>query len=431
MTKPTKTDYIVGEELDLTGGKILKIMASGQNTEEILLTDNTVQILGYNKNQEGTQTITVRYNDFEDTFVVRVSDDIASIKVGNTPKTEYKYGEKLDVTNGTIQVISKSGEVENVNITESMVTGYNPTKLGKQTLTVNYNGFTTSYIVEVKDYAIGIEISAPNKLIYNINEKLDLTGATVTLKMASGAKQTPTALTEAMVTGFDSSKVGAKEVSVNYNGFKATFTVTIEDPENGINLKSLPNKTTYLYGEELDLTGAVLEAVTVSGDTKTVNITKNMISGYNPYKVGNQVITVSYNGFTTEFGIVVNDYEKAIQITKPAKTSYEYGEELDLTAGKVTIIMARGKVSETVDMTATMLSKFDNTKVGNQNITVEYKGLKTSFVITVTNPVKGINLNTEPNKTNYKYGESLDITGATINVTRNSGTETISVQYNK
>ncbi len=54
-----------------------------------------------------------------------------------------------------------------------MISGYDPTKLGKQTITITYGAKTTSYEVNVKDYVTGISI-APNAITGNtiVNYKI-------------------------------------------------------------------------------------------------------------------------------------------------------------------------------------------------------------------------------------------------------------------
>lgn len=59
-TQPTKTEYIQGEELDLTGGVILVTYTDGK-TEEIKMTDSQVTTSGYNKNKLGEQIVTIIY----------------------------------------------------------------------------------------------------------------------------------------------------------------------------------------------------------------------------------------------------------------------------------------------------------------------------------------------------------------------------------
>lgn len=239
--------------------------------------------------------------------------------------------------------------------------------------------------------------------------------------MASGTATTPVAISQDMITGFSSDAEGAKVLTVSYEGFTKTFGVSVVDNLKGIVLVTLPNKLDYKYGESLNVAGGTIALIKDSGTSNPIPITKEMISGYNPNKLGNQVITITYEGFTQEFVVNVEDYISHLKVNKPKKTNYEYGEELDLSGGSVAIVMASGKIQEETPMTASMLSVFDNKKVGKQEIAVEYKGLKGSFTLTVEDKVKGIAMKELPNKVEYEYEESLDVTGATIYVVKSSG----------
>ena len=431
LTPPTKVKYEYGEDLDLTGGNIQEVMASGVATSPVALTDSKVTISGYNPKQEGAQTIDVMYKGQKEQFGVIVENNIQSIIMKTTPKAEYKYGEPLNIAGGTIETIRSNGAKETINITTSMVTGYNPNKIGKQKITVTYKDKTTVYEVDVKDYIEDIDIVKPNKLIYTIGEKIDLTGGKVKPIMASKTATTPVAMTnsEVQIEGFDTSTEGAKTIKVTYKGYKKTFGITVIDQTSSMTIKTLPNKLEYKYGEPLDLTGGTIEFKQGS-ETKIINITKDMVTGFNPKKIGNQTLTVTYEGLSQEFIVNVKDYITRLEVKKPEKTDYEYGENLDLTGGTISIITASGKVDEKVDITAYMISGYDKTKEGTQTITVEYKGLQGKFQVSIKDKIKAISLNNEPNKINYKNGEALDITGATIDIIKSSGINTIPVTDN-
>ena len=430
LTPPTKVKYEYGEALDLTGGNIQEVMASGTTTSQVALTDSQITISGYNPKQEGTQTIDVIYKGQKEQFGVIVENNIQSIIMKTTPKTEYKYGEPLNITGGTIETIRSNGAKETINITTSMVTGYNPNKIGKQKITVTYKDKTTSYEVDVKDYIEDIDIVKPNKLVYKIGEKIDLTDGKVKPIMASKTATTPVAMTnsEVQIEGFDTSTEGAKTIKVTYKGYTKSFGITVINQTSSMTIKTLPNKLEYKYGEQLDLTGGTIE-FKQGNETKILNITKDMVTGYNSKKIGNQTLTVTYEGLTQEFIVNVKDYITKLKLEKPEKTDYEYGENLDLTGGTISIITASGKVDEKTDMTASMISGYDKTKEGTQTITVEYKGLQGKFQVSVKDKIKAISLNNEPNKVNYKNGEALDITGATIDIIKSSGINTIPVTY--
>lgn len=403
-------------------------MASGTAQTPIALDDpdlaaKGVTISTFDPNKVGTQAINVTYAGFTESFGVTVTDNISSITIGNLPKIEYKYGESLDVTGGTIIPTSPSGPRNPVNITSSMVSGFKPTQLGPQTLTVTYQGKTTTYEVNVKNFERGIELKAPTKKVYKLNEKLDLTGGTITLVMADGTKSTPIPLSDpnVTITGFDTSKTGAKEITVTYKGFTAKFGITVEDGVSAIRLKTLPNKLDYKYGEKLDLTGGTLEIVKESGANQIIKLTPEMVSGYNAKKIGRQVLKVKYGSFEGEFPVRVEDVISKLVVKAPNKVEYEYGENMDLTGGTVSIIMASGATSETTAITASMVTGFNSKKEGKQKIEVTYKGLKGSFEVNIVDKIKGISMHKEPNKVQYQIGEKLDIMGGQIAVIKSSG----------
>ena len=428
LTPPTKTKYQYGESLNLTGGTVQKIMASNAVTTAVALTDSSVNVSAFNPNQIGTQVINVTYEGFTKNFGVIVEDSIQSIEIKTKPKISYKYGEELDVTGGEINVIRSSG-VTTVAITKSMVSGYNPELLGNQELTVTYEGKQAKYTVNVQDYIKDIVIVKPNKLIYKLNETKDLTGGQVQAIMASGTATSPVAMTDSqvVVSGYDTTSVGVKTITVQYKGFTKTFGITVEDNLSGMIIKTLPTKLDYKYGESLDLTGGTIEITKESGVKEIINMTSSMVSGYNSKIIGNQTLTVTYEGITQQFSVNVKDYISKIKVIPPTKTKYEYGEDIDLTGGKVSLITARGMIEETVDLTASMISGFESKKEGTQSIKVSYKGFESSFNVNIKDTIKAISMASMPNKTSYKYGEDIDITGATIYVVKTSGIYTMKV----
>lgn len=427
LTPPDKTTYKYGDQLDLTGGTVQIIMASGLEIDPVPLTDPSVKVEGYNPKKLGTQTITVTYEGETKTFPVTVEENAVSIKIVDYPKQNYEYGEELDITGGTIEVTRANGDKEIIPMTKEMITGFNPNQPGKQQLTVTYGGQKDFYDVEVSDDIIGIRIIAPKKLVYNIGERIDLTGGKVVQITGSGKTKAPIDILLSMISGFDTSSEGAKTITVTYKGYKATFSITVVDPLSDIQIVTLPNKLNYKYGENLDVTGGTIQITKESGEKQTINMTPDMITGYNPNKVGQQTLKVTYEGTTKEFIVTVEDYATKLIVKAPDKTEYEYGEELNLAGGRVSIVMASGAIEENVEMTASMLSGYNKAQEGTQTIKVEYKGLQGNFQVKVVDKIKGISMNTLPNKTSYKNGENLDVSGATIVVVKSSGTQIIPV----
>ncbi len=79
-----------------------------------------------------------------------------------------------------------------------------------------------------------------------------------------------------------------------------TFSMGIENVE----IKSLPNKTEYKCGEEIDTTGLTLEVEYEDGSKGEVS-SDYTIAGYNTNNVGEQTLTVNYRGWQLQFTVEI------------------------------------------------------------------------------------------------------------------------------
>src|SRR5699024_6369372 len=103
--------------------------------------------------------------------------------------------------------------------------------------------------------------------------------------------------------------------------------------------KEKPSKTTYIRGENLDLTDGIITVYYEDTTTTEIPLTSDeiSISGYDNKIIGTQTIIVTYRGKQTTFEVTVkNDVEKIEIKTKPSKTVYIKGETLDLSEGEIT-----------------------------------------------------------------------------------------------
>lgn len=141
--------------------------------------------------------------------------------------------------------------------------------------------------------------------------------------MASGAIEENVEMTASMLSGYNKAQEGTQTIKVEYKGLQGNFQVKVVDKIKGISMNTLPNKTSYKNGENLDVSGATIVVVKSSG-TQIIPVTKEMVSGYNSNKAGKQVITVNYGGFTTEFVVTVakkTNTKPNTPSTKPSKPS--------------------------------------------------------------------------------------------------------------
>ncbi len=78
-----------------------------------------------------------------------------------------------------------------------------------------------------------IAVTPPAKTEYEIGERLNVAGASVTVTYSDATQET-VSIADCEITGFDSSTAGEKTITVSYGGHSASFTVTVvaeeEDP---------------------------------------------------------------------------------------------------------------------------------------------------------------------------------------------------------
>jgi hypothetical protein len=148
-TKPTKNEYISGSSLSLEGG-IIQVSYDNYTSENVAL--NKAIVTGFDTNTPGVQTITVEYLGLKTTFNVTVIERaITKVEMLELPTfREYITGEPLEVAGGALTAYYNDNTTEIVPFDLTEVTGFDTKKIGKQTLTVEYAGFTFKYDVTVE-----------------------------------------------------------------------------------------------------------------------------------------------------------------------------------------------------------------------------------------------------------------------------------------
>ena len=443
VTPPTKTNYKNGEDLELDGGTVTKIMASGEPGDTVDLEEGMITT-EFDSSIVGPQDITVELEGFQDKFTVTVEDYVTDIEIVAPTKTTYNHGDELDLSGGSIKVIYASASPKTVDISNATITendgspvnmspeSYDSTNKVSKALKIKYteDGVTKEidYQVEIINDVKSISMHTNPKTDYNVNESLSLENGEILVTRATGVPEViDLSNSNVEVTGFNSSVENPSlELTVKYteNGISktTTYNVSVTDTITGIELISQLDKTDYKYGESINLEGAMIEVTKGSGKTQ-IAVDEEMISTYNPNQLGEQQLTVTYEGHEAADKIIVNvnDYVTGIKVTPPTKTNYEKDEQLDLTGGLVTSIMASGEPGETVDLEEDMITtEFDSTQTGPQELTVEYGEFTDTFTVTVADYITEITINESP-KTEYKYGEELGTPGGSITVHYQSG----------
>ncbi len=197
-------------------------------------------------------------------------------------------------------------------------------------------------------------------------------------------------------------------------------------------IKTNPTKMSYVQTfEDLDLTGGVLEIRYEDNYVTTISMRGLGVttSGFSNSTVGTVPVTITYEGKSVILNVtVVAKTLSGISVkTNPTKMNYMQGlENLDLTGGELTLTYNNNNsFTETISMTASGVttSGFSNSTAGTKPVTITYGGKSTTLNVTVTaKTLREISIKTNPTKTSYKKGESLDLTGGIITLKYDNNT---------
>ena len=271
-----------------------------------------------------------------------------------------------------------------------MVTGFDNTVVGKQTLIVTYKSFTDTFDVEIIAKSLtSIEVTtAPTKVEYlEAKDTLDVSNGKVTLYYNNDTNEVID-LTAAMVTGFDNTVVGKQTLTVTYKSFTDTFDVEIIAKSLvSIEVTKLPTKDHYLVQKDtLDVTGGKITLYYDNDTSEEIDLTAQMVTGFDNEIVGILTLTVTFNEKTAEFDVVIIDKTlMSVAVTNvPSDTEYhQHRDALDVTDGKVTLYYDNDTQLE-MDMSVAMVSGYDNTKAGKQTLTVTVNAKTSTFDVLVT-----------------------------------------------
>jgi hypothetical protein len=247
VTAPTKTDYTVGDELDLTGGKVTVNYSDGSSDEPIDITAGMVS--GFDSSAAGEKTITVTYQGKQDSFTVNVAGVyVQSISLGTeNVKNGYQYNEELDFSNLTLTANYSDGgssdalsvqelladESATVNIqTATVEADQFENDVATLTITITYQGKTASFDVTVNDFATALSVTQKDdsKITYSkatvLTEDMVKDGCDFVLTMASSNTKNLSASDVTLATDIGEIVTGEQSLSFTYGSGESALSET-------------------------------------------------------------------------------------------------------------------------------------------------------------------------------------------------------------
>ena len=373
VTKPSKQEYIQGNtynDIDLAGFSANVTLGGVEKT--ITAKDCRIEVPDFSEITDSGKIVLDYFGTKIEIPVKVVKEVVTDIKVDYNPiKTDYLLDESIDLTGLEGNVVYNSGVTKKLQDLiaagdADTTVSYDFSKAGKTQVTITHtHGDVTKeykFDVNVSDAKVTkIELAGPNRttfykdVVYDVDAYRD--GVLVTAEYSDGSSKVLSAgfAVDAKGDALDTTKTGKYTYVVTYGGKTAEYTLeVIERTVQSLEVTKIPDKTTYLKGEDFSADGLQVYAVYDSEEKVKVESPKVDSSAFNKDEAGEYKIVVSAEvdgkALSTEFTAAVRD-----------KIDYKYNdlEWNAVTFGQSTANAEKATVTDNED--------------GSKTITVEAK----------------------------------------------------------
>lgn len=213
------------------------------------------------------------------------------------------------------------------------------------------------------------------------------------------------------------------------NAVSAPFVVNVtEAVVDSVMINTMPTKTRYTLGENIDSTGVSVLVRYSDGSQQVVydgfQLYPNVMS-----TAGQVSITLTYSGKSCSFPVTVMSEEESISgigmVVLPDQTVYKQGDTFDPTGLVFRVYYTDGTYKD-INSGYTYAPKvFKNS--GNQDVTITYKNKTCAFTVSVEakQTVTTLEIASSPGKLVYNVGDTLDSSGLVLKLTNADGTQII------
>lgn len=411
---PENLVYLEGTELNLDGLKVTAIGVDGSETE---LVEGEYTVLGFNKDEVGTQRLSVYYKGHMVGFDILVTPtEVLNIKIDKLPsKLIYIEGQEFNSEGMTAVVFFDNGTYMYIDPQYLNFSGFDKYRIGTQTVTAEYGGKTDSFEVTVvpKDVA-GIEIDTTDvKTEFVAGNDFDSTGLKVYLVYNNGTKILLSS--GYTVTGYSKNTIGTQHITVAYGDFEAYYDVNvIKKTVEKLDVSFDGEELIVVKGNAFDPKQLTVVATFNDGSTKKISYGEYKLTGYNGNAIGIWNATIEYGGYTSEVLVRVVAFSIVkIEVTQlPNNTVFFAGEENNIDGIGVTVYY-NNNTSEAAK--GFEVYGYEADKLGIQTLTVSYLGYKTEYFVTVVpEGFEGIEIGKLPYDTEYIENTAYDFDGIEV-----------------
>ena len=330
VTKPSKQEYIQGNtynDIDLAGFSANVTLGGVEKT--IKAKDCRIEVPDFSEITDSGKIVLDYFGTKIEIPVKVIKEVVTDIKVDYNPiKTDYLLDESIDLTGLEGNVVYNSGVTKKLQDLiaagdADTTVSYDFSKAGKTQVTIAHtHGDVTKeykFDVNVSDAKVTkIELAGPNRttfykdVVYDVDAYRD--GVLVTAEYSDGSSKVLSAgfAVDAKGDALDTTKTGKYTYVVTYGGKTAEYTLeVIERTVQSLEVTKIPDKTTYLKGEDFSADGLQVYAVYDSEEKVKVESPKVDSSAFNKDEAGEYKIVVSAEvdgkALSTEFTAAVRD----------------------------------------------------------------------------------------------------------------------------
>lgn len=241
-------------------------------------------------------------------------NEIVKIRIGDFQKPEVYYGDEIDIDGATILATTRGGAVHTIPITKDMISNYDSHKIGEQSVTITYEGQTTTLQITVlKTDVQGISIhSKPNQVTVVQGSELSLAGISLKVEYQTRSIVIDN-VTKSMLRGYSTSlPVGIHTVYLEYAGYTTPLQIEVLSKSViSIEIISLPKDRQYFVGERLDPSGFAVERTYDNGSVDTIayddDATAFTFEYDFSYERAYSYVKATINGILTSFTCTVSE----------------------------------------------------------------------------------------------------------------------------
>ncbi|MCD8158635.1 MAG: bacterial Ig-like domain-containing protein [Clostridiales bacterium] len=420
-TYPDKVTYVEGETFDDSGIVVLATYNDGSTSylasnEYTYSTDPLTLLDLY---------VTVYAGNVSDIVPIRVVDkEITGIAVTEYPnKVSYYAGQSFDSTGMIVEAAYNDGStaiISDYSVSPETITS------GTTEVTISKDGYSDMVKISVSDVALkSIAVTTPpTKTSYYAGEPFISDGMVVTgyFNDGSSAEITDYSISNSTLTS------GTMLVYITYDGLYTTTSVTVSDKTiTGIEIATLPDKTSYVAGQTFDSSGMIVNAV--YSDGSTAEVTGYSISP-STLSVNDTNVLVTYGNYfaSVSVSVAAKEIESISIVEKPSKTEYVEGEVFDPSG---MIVEATYNDGSTSYLTSSEYTYSTSALATSDNSVTIYAGdVSASVGITVVSKeITDIAVTEYPDKISYVAGQSFDSAGMIVTASYNDGSTAVITDY--